>query len=339
LSCCGGCGAGVARISHFACRIDVAPIKRLTAHVSAWFVAARANCIHRAAAGTDVSESIHGAAAVSGTVARTVRVLRFIAERQSTTIREASAELKLAPSTVHRLFELLAGEGVIEQNKSDRSYRVGPELFRISAQVVGRYDLRTIALPFMREVVAACEETCVLGLYLPAVHRMTLAERVDSTILLRYQLPMNTHLSLLSGASGRSILAFLPDDQVDVIIQAAKAERSGGKPVSALKVHRELKTIQKQGFAISRGEMIAGAMAIAVPVIGAEGTAIASIGVTAPNDRMQRAGVQRVSALLLDKARQLSVRLGAPSPQGMSAVQIAPAARSRGAAKRPRRAA
>ena len=146
--------------------------------------------------------------AVSGTVARTVRILRFIGERKITTIREASAALMLAPSTVHRLFDLLAREGMIEQDKSERSYRAGAEFFRIAAQVVGRYDLRTIALPIMREVVAACEETCVLGLYLPTLHKMTFAERVDSILLLRYQLPMNIHLSLLSGASGRSILRF-----------------------------------------------------------------------------------------------------------------------------------
>ena len=117
----------------------------------------------------------------SGPVARSIRVLRFLGERKMTTIREASASLMLAPSTVHRLFELLAREGMVEQDKTDRTYRTGPEFFRIAAQVVGRYDLRTLALDIMHEVVAACEETCVLGLYLPTVQKMTLAERVDST--------------------------------------------------------------------------------------------------------------------------------------------------------------
>ena len=275
--------------------------------------------------------------AVSGTVARTVRVLRFIAERHFTTIREASIQLKLAPSTVHRLFDLLASEGVIERNKNDRTYRVGSELFRIAAQVVSRYDLRTIAMPVMREVVAACEETCVLGLYLPSARQMTLAERVNSTTLLRYQLPMNMHLSLLSGASGRCILAFLPEEETSSILRAEKLER-GNKAGSMAKALRELRAIKKQGFAVSRGEMIAGAMAIAAPVIGADGTPIASLGVTAPNDRMQRLGIQRVSMLLLEKARDLSIRLGAPSAPAV-VEQLAPATRTRSPAKRARRAA
>jgi DNA-binding IclR family transcriptional regulator len=166
-------------------------------------------------------------------------------------------------------------------------------------------------LPIMREVVAACNETCVLGLYLPTVRKITFAERVDSPALLRYQLPMNTHLSLFSGASGRAILAFLPEDQVKQIFEEDDISSQGSKTAAWAKVSKELKAIQKQGYAISRGEMISGAMAIAAPVVGAEGTAIAAIGVTAPNERMQRAGMQRVSDLLRGKAGDLSVRLGA----------------------------
>jgi IclR family transcriptional regulator, acetate operon repressor len=270
----------------------------------------------------------------SGPVTRSIRVLRFLGERKMTTIREASASLMLAPSTVHRLFDLLAREGMVEQDKTDRTYRTGPEFFRIAAQVVGHYDLRTLALDIMHEVVAVCEETCVLGLYLSTVRKMTLAERVDSTLPLRYQLPMITHLSLLSGASGRSILAFLPPDQIDLILRQEKANM----PARA-KVLRELKTIQEQGFAVSHGEMIAGAMAIAAPVIGAEGKAIASLGVTAPNERMHRAGVQRVSALLRDKARILSLRLGAPADasEGISTARRPPPAPAR-PRRGPRRA-
>lgn len=276
--------------------------------------------------------------AKSGTVARTVEILRFIGERKRSSIHEVSVELMLPPSTVHRLFDLLAREGMIEQDKIDRSYRAGAEFFRISAQVVGRYDLRTIALPIMREVVAACDETCVLGLYLPTVRKMTLADRLDSTRLLRYQLPMNTHLSLLSGASGRCILAGLPEDEIKAIFDSERAAPRNDRLPAWNKLTRDLQLIRKQGFAISRGEMIAGAMAIAAPIIGAEGAAIASIAVTAPNERMQRAGPQRVSELLRDKARELSFRLGAPTPRSEPPAKQRPApmrsrAQSRSAAR------
>ena len=260
--------------------------------------------------------------AASGTVARVVQVLRFIAERKRSIIRDAAIELKLAPSTVHRLFDLLAREGLIEQDKIDRSYGAGPEFFRIGAQVVGRYDLRSIALPILREVVAACEETCILGLYLRTVYKVTFAERVDSPTLLRYQLPLNTQMPLLSGATGRSVLAFLPEDEIKQVL-----DNEAGEKTERAKVLAELKIIHKQGYAISHGEMIAGAMAIAAPVIGAEGVAIGSIAVTAPNKRMHRAGARRVINLVCSKASELSLRMGGSAAKAPPAGRTGPAQR------------
>lgn len=271
---------------------------------------------------------------VSGTVARSVRVLRFIGECRTTTIREASVALNLAPSTVHRLFDLLAREGMIEHDKTRHSYRAGPEFFRIAAQVVAKYDLRTIARPIMREVVATCAESCVLGLFLPAIRKMTLVEQVDPPLPLRYQLPLNTHLSLLSGASGRSILAFLAPDQIELILEEEKSE-SARMAWSRVKVSRELKVIQQKGFAVSHGEIVDGAMAIAAPVIGAEGRAIASLAVTAPNERMLHAGgVQRVSVLMRTMARELSVRLGGPKEEQTVASASTPTATRSGPGSR-----
>src|SRR5664280_1393550 len=93
----------------------------------------------------------------SGTVARTIQVLRFVADNPTLTIKEMSSQLGLAPSTCHRLLELLIHEGIIEQIKNAHAYRTGVELYRIAALVISRYDERIIALPFMREIVDVCD--------------------------------------------------------------------------------------------------------------------------------------------------------------------------------------
>ena len=90
-----------------------------------------------------------------------------------------------------------------------RRYRIGRDLFRVAALIQSKHDIRAIALPFLRQMVDACDETCVLSLYLPSEGKIFFAEKIDSSMMLRYQLPMNTPMSALWGASGRSILAFL----------------------------------------------------------------------------------------------------------------------------------
>src|ERR1700693_5923582 len=127
-----------------------------------------------------------------GTVQRVVEIIRFFGERGEATLKELSLALSLAPSTCHRLLELLGRDGVVEQDAAHGRYRIGRELFRIAGLVQSKHDIRTIALPFLRQLVDACNETSVLSLYLPTEGKIFFAEKVDSSLMLRYQVVMNT---------------------------------------------------------------------------------------------------------------------------------------------------
>ena len=221
--------------------------------------------------------------------------------------------LELAPSTVHRLLDILVRDGMVERDKVERCYCIGPELFRVAARIVERYDIRTLALPVLREVVALCDETCFLGLYLPIPHKMIFAEKVDSSQLLRYQLPMNTPMSVLWGASGIAILAYLPPDQIDLILaEEGPAPGSGEALPSRAALDRQIARIKACGFVITHGQKIAGAVGISAPVFGVDGTVVGSLGVTVPHSKLKAADERRLGLLLSEKAAALSSRLGAP---------------------------
>jgi DNA-binding IclR family transcriptional regulator len=248
-----------------------------------------------------------------GPVTRTLNVLRFMSECGRTSIREASAALKLAPSTVHRLLDILVRDGMVERDKVERCYSIGPELFRIAAKIVERYDIRTLSLPVLREVVALCDETCFLGLYLPIPRKMIFAEKADSSQLLRYQLPMNIPMSVLWGASGLAILAYLPEDQIDLILaEEGPAPSSGEALPSRATLDRQIARIKACGFVISHGQKIAGAVGISAPVFGVNGTIVGSLGITVPQSKLKAPDERRLGLLLSAKAAALSSRLGGP---------------------------
>ena len=152
-----------------------------------------------------------------------------------------------------------------------------------------------------------------LGLYLPVPRKMIFAEKVDSSQLLRYQLPMNMPLSVLWGASGLAILAYLPDDQIDAILsEEGAAPASGEPPPSRAALDRQIGKIRACGFAISYGQKIAGAAGISAPVFGANGIVVGSLGVTVQLSKLKAADERRLGLLLSEKAAELSRRLGAP---------------------------
>lgn len=256
-----------------------------------------------------------------GTVQRVVEILRFFAEQGEATLKDVSTALMLAPSTCHRLLDLLGREGLIEQDAARRRYRIGRELFRIGALVHARQDVRALALPFLQEVVETCDETCVLNIYLPSEGRMFYAAKADSGHLLRYQLPMNAAVSVLWGASGRSILAYLDPADIDRIYAAeGPAPASREKLPTRRTLDRELAQVRERGYAISHGQKIAGAVGVAAPVFQAGGKVIGSLCVTAPEARMAARDEARIGTLVRRTADTLSAALGATVPDKKKAI-------------------
>lgn len=249
-----------------------------------------------------------------GPVARSVKLLQYLSEHGHSTIKDASAALSLAPSTVHRLFDLLSKENIVEHDKIERNYCIGPEFFRLAAKVYERYDVRTLTMPMLHEIVRACDETCLLGLYLPTAGKMTFAAKVDSSRALRYQIPLGTEISVFWGATGRSILAFLPKADVDRIYgNEGAAPASGDALPSRQKLDKELAEIRKDGVAMSRGQKIQGAVGIGAPVFGASGAVIGSLAATVPAADLTAPKEKQIRLLIKTKAAELSLRLGAPS--------------------------
>lgn len=247
-----------------------------------------------------------------GTVSRTIEVLRYIAEHSDIAIRDVSLALGLAPSTCHRLLDLLQREGMVEHDKARRRYRTGAEFFRLAAQVNMRFDVRTIALPYLHKVVDTCNETCILTLYDENLRKLFLMEKVDSTHALRYQLPMNTPITLMWGSSGRSVLAYLPNEVIDEIY-----EQEGNSPGSGLqKPSREeldavLAEIRQRGVATSAGQRIAEAVGVFSPVFRADNRVMGSFGITVPNTRIGAADIDSLCDLIRKQSIELSRAIGA----------------------------
>lgn len=249
--------------------------------------------------------------ATIGTVARCVEMLRYFAEHRETSIKMLSMDLGLAPSTCHRLLDLLMREGLIEQEKETRRYRVGPEFFRIASLVQAGTDVRVLARPYLERIVTQCDETAVLCLYIAATRKLIFAEKIDSSHLLRYQLPLNVPTSVLWGATGRSVLAFLPQAEVEKIYASESAAPASGEPLPDRdELATALGEIRERGYAISWGQKIAGAVGINAPVFSAQQVVIGSIGVTVPSTRIDEAGAKALAPMICRTAAELSVGLG-----------------------------
>jgi DNA-binding IclR family transcriptional regulator len=126
----------------------------------------------------------------AGIVARITALLRVLAEMQREAgLGEIAARMNLPPSTTHRLLNLLLDEGFVERGNDSRTYRAGIEFIRVGGLLASRADLANLAQPYMQTVVDACDETCVLSLYVPRTRSAMVVRALHGSHPLRYDAP------------------------------------------------------------------------------------------------------------------------------------------------------
>jgi DNA-binding IclR family transcriptional regulator len=246
----------------------------------------------------------------SGTVARVALMLRALAEAGGdASLSDIAARMKLPPSTTHRLLNLLQEQGFVERGQDSRSYRAGLELLRVAGLITSRAQLTDVAQDFMRAVVDACDETCMLSVYLRGKRSTMIAKVIYGSHPLRYEATLYQPTSLVWGATGLGILAFLPQDVIDDVIAHEGPSPASGDAITAVQLRRELARIRERGYAHTRGQKIPGAVGISAPVCNGTGV-VAALCITLPDSRFQKGMEARLAGILKDQAASFSAALG-----------------------------
>lgn len=247
-----------------------------------------------------------------GTVARVVELIRCFAEGPPEwSLGEIADRVDLPRSTTHRLLQLLRAQGFVEIDEENRRYTTGRELYRVAALLAASMPLVQLAMPILRGVVDECDETALLGLYQRDRHAMIFAAKVESTKPVRYVIDVNVPQTPLYGATGRAIIAFLDDEELERAI-AANASVPGGdqRRLDRRALREELEEIRRNGYAVSSGQRIPTAVGIAAPFFFADGSVAGDIGVTIPEFRFETRKRSSLIALVRAAAARMSDSLG-----------------------------
>ena len=245
-----------------------------------------------------------------GAGARTLQILRCIACGElEFTLTELAQRSGLAPSTVHRLLSPWVEADLLERT-GPKAYRIGPELFRTSALILQRFEVRRIARPFLQRLWREWQETTSLCLYKPATHSALVAESIPTPHPLQLVFEPFAEVSLPWGSMGRAILAHLPREAQQAVLEARPRSPLSHRALPAKrKLETQLALIRERGYAVYEDDAldIAG---ISAPVFGPGSSVTGCIAVTMPDTRFRRIHSSRLAAAVLSSARALSEALG-----------------------------
>lgn len=225
--------------------------------------------------------------------------MKFLGEagERGARMAEIGEELALKPSTAHRIVSALERHGLIEREQATKRYRLGLALFALGATAADGTGLRKLCRPILLRLASETGDTAFLmarsGFNVVCVDRQEGSYFIDSlTGHSGGQIPMGV------GPASQAILAFLPEDEADAIIDgnASLYERYNGLGVD--KIRARLPDIRARRFALDHGELVAGISAVAVPILPKGRDAVASIAINMTSARLEPRRLEELVSLL-----------------------------------------
>lgn len=237
-------------------------------------------------------------------VGRALAILKaYTAEDRSLTAAELAGRVTLSLPTLYRLLYTLEEGGFIASSGDPQRFRLGPAVGELAHAWSGNLDIAQLADPMLKDIWKQTEETVALFLR-QGEQRVCVAE-LPSPHALSFKRGIGYRETLVYGASGHAILAHSGMERAELIDYLKNNEAD----IEIAAYLEELALVRRQGFAVSREEVLKGVVSVAAPFFGKAGKVMGAMVVFGPEARLPTSQVDACAALLVKNAGLLSALL------------------------------
>lgn len=228
-------------------------------------------------------------------------------------ISELSARLHMYKGTIYKTLKTLEKRGFVLKNMHNQKYRLGFKLFELGNVALCGSELRNVALPIMRELNLLTNETVTLNVV--DNNQRVCLEKIESTQVIRsFDQSIGGRNPLYLGAAGKVLLAFLPQEEIGIIIAGIKDGKAVLiKELNTAQLRKQLEQIRVQGYAHCSSERSVGSTAVSAPIRDYTGEVVAGISLSGPESRFTEQYLPEFVKLVISASDQISSRIGAKS--------------------------
>jgi IclR family transcriptional regulator, acetate operon repressor len=212
-------------------------------------------------------------------------LVRVVEAPQPPSVGELAARAGLPKSTTSRLLAALERQGLVQRLGERGRLRPGPVLLRYANRDASA-SLIELAAPSLRRLADASGET--INLAVPGPDGVEHLAQEDTTHLVGVTDWVGRPVPFELAANGKCFLAFGGDAEATP----------------------ELRRVRARGWATSIDELELGLSALAAPVLGPTGDAVAALSISGPTARLTSDRIAQLAPLLVEEANQLAERLG-----------------------------
>ncbi len=198
-------------------------------------------------------------------LANAAAILRcFSSECTELTVTDVATRLDMPKANASRLMKAMREAGLLETIGDSKRHRPGRFLLDISAAFRGSSALIRMAGDVVARVSADCGHTGYVSVLLG--REVTAITDTPGSNTLRVVSNIGRRLSAHAAATGRALLARLPDAEVRRLFAAGLPPTHANAPADIDDLLDRLRAIRAQGYALSNAEATPGVDAISVAV-------------------------------------------------------------------------
>jgi DNA-binding IclR family transcriptional regulator len=216
-------------------------------------------------------------------------------------LTEIARQCNLGKSTVHRVLKLLEQSQFVVQDSINRRYYLGPLITQLASNPITTHEyLIMYANEEMKHLSQISEETVALDIMIGIqhfpLHEVTSKHDLKVTQESRMSGPLQ------AGASVKVLLSQFNDKQLKIALDSMNITRSTERSVTNKELlMAQIKEIRQQGYAVSYGERIPGALCISAPIKNY--ILPVSLSVVGPENRLQPRAKEAIEEIKASSGR------------------------------------
>ena len=234
-------------------------------------------------------------------------LLCFSSQTPELSMTQIAERVGIHKSTVHRLLSTLEKKRFVDRDPITGSYHPGIRLLQVAYLSFEQNDLRRIATPFLRILCERSLETVDLAIIDGT--EVIYLDVIESPQRVKLAAAIGMRLPTYCTASGKAILAYLPEESVKRILAGGMPRHTEHSLTDLETLFENLHLIREQGFAFSEQEYEEGINAVGAPILDHNNLPIASVAVAGPAYRLTRTRMMEISPFILSTANSIAEQL------------------------------
>ena len=248
------------------------------------------------------TSAVSGAAVAS--VARAMRVLKAFADHPGgIALTRLSWELGYGKASLSKIMSTMEREGFVRRDGAGH-FHLSWHLLALAFGHAQRVGISGVCMPVLQSLADETDELVQLAV-IEGDHVLFVAKAEGPGHSLRLLPLVGVVAPTHATASGKVWLASLPDARaLDVLRRQGLARVTSRTITSRARLLAELRSVRRDGYAITDGELDEGGRAIAAPIVH-RGRVVGAIAVSGPSSRLPLPRLKRLAPRVQRAAREL----------------------------------